>query len=213
MHPRTSQPAIHQSGSRRVLTRIALRWNALTRIAALLALALAASIASAQVVPSAYRQAKSLWIGAEYSNVNASFPYQSNQRLSGIGVFADFNWNGHIGVEADARFLHFGNFYGETESSYLAGPRYLFPQWHHLQPYAKTLIGIGRIHYPFQIGDASYLAIAPGAGVNYRISHRWTVRGEYEYQLWPDSPGFSNRPSHELTPHGFHLGLAYRPFH
>jgi hypothetical protein len=73
-------------------------------------------------------------MGAEYSNIKASFPYQSNRRLAGVGVFADFNWSGSTGVEADARFLHFGNFYGETESSYLAGPRYFFPQWHHVQP-------------------------------------------------------------------------------
>ena len=168
--------------------------------------------ARAQVAPSAFRQTKSFWIGAEYSNFNASFPYQSNQRLSGIGAFADFNFNGHIGIEADARFLHFGNFYGETESSYLAGPRYMFFQWRRLQPYAKGMVGLGKIHYPFQIGDASYFAVAPGAGLNYRLNHRLTVRAEYEYQLWLNSPGFTNQPNHQLDPNGFQVGVAYRPF-
>lgn len=167
----------------------------------------------AQVAPSAYRTVQSVWVGAEYSNVNASFPYQSNSRLAGIGVFADLNWNAHIGIEGDARFMRFGGFYGETESSYLAGPRYLFPRWRRLQPYAKALIGDAKIHYPFAIGDASYFAVAPGAGVNFRLSHRWLIRGEYEYQYWLNSPGYRNEPDHPLTPNGFHLGIAYRPFH
>lgn len=41
--------------------------------------------AHAQVAPSAYRATQSLWVGAEYSNVSASFPYESGQRLSGVG--------------------------------------------------------------------------------------------------------------------------------
>jgi opacity protein-like surface antigen len=178
----------------------------------LIVVALLAAPATAQVNPSAFRNARSFWVGAEYSNVNASFPYQSNSRLSGVGVFADFNWNAHIGVEGDARFLNYGGFYGETESSYLAGPRYLFTPWHRVQPYVKTLIGDGKIHYPFEIGDASYFAVAPGAGVNYRLSRRWLIRGEYEYQFWLNSPGFSNEPANQLTPNGFHIGIAYRPF-
>ncbi len=171
-----------------------------------------ASMAYPQSAPSAYRGPNSIWVGAEYSNIDTSFPYQSGSRLSGAGAFVDFNFHGRIGIEADARFLHFGGFHGETESSYLAGPRYLFPQWRHLQPYAKALIGLGRIHYPFQIGDASYFAIAPGGGINYRLNHRWTLRAEYEYQIWPNSPGYSSEPDHKLTPNGFHLGIAYRLF-
>jgi opacity protein-like surface antigen len=182
------------------------------RIAAT-AIMLMATSAMGQVVPAGFRQVQSFWVGGEYSNIRASFPYQSNQRLAGAGAFVDFNWNGHIGVEADARFLHFGDFHGVTESSYLGGPRYLLPQWHHLQPYGKTLIGVGNIHYPFNIGNASYFAVAPGAGINYRASHRVTFRVEYEYQQWLNSPGFSNEPDHPLHPNGFHAGIAYRPFH
>jgi hypothetical protein len=46
--------------------------------------------------------------------------------------------------------------------------------------------------------------------VTYRLSRRWAVRGEYEYQFWPGSPGFANEPAHELTPSGFHAGIAFR---
>jgi opacity protein-like surface antigen len=183
------------------------------RIICWMAVLLLALAAQAQVAPSAYGPGHSLWVGGEYSNINASFPYQSNQRLSGISVFADYNVNSPIGVEAAARFLRFNSFYGESEDNYLAGPRYVVRKFGRLQPFAKFLVGIGKIQYPFSIGSGSYLALAPAGGVDYRLSHRWAIRAEYEYQFWPGSPGFSNEPANQLTPNGFHAGIAFRPFH
>ena len=70
--------------------------------------------ARAQVAPSAYKGPKSLWVGAEFSDVNASFPYQSGQRMEGVGAFVDFHLYPHLGFEGDARFLRFGGF-GDTK--------------------------------------------------------------------------------------------------
>ncbi|HUA97162.1 MAG TPA: outer membrane beta-barrel protein [Terracidiphilus sp.] len=164
----------------------------------------------AQVVPSAFGPARSLWAGAEYSNLHAGFPYQSDQRLWGIGVFSDYHLNTRIDVEAEARFLRFNSFYGESEDNYLAGPRYLAGTFRRFQPYAQFLVGLAEMRYPFKIGSRQYFALAPGGGVNYRVGRRWTARAEYEYQLWPGSPDYSNEPAHEITPNGFHIGLAYR---
>jgi opacity protein-like surface antigen len=164
----------------------------------------------AQAAPAAYRTPHLLWVGAEYSDMSASFPYQSSQRLEGVGVFADFKLNGRVGLEGDARFLHFGGFEDSTESSYLAGPKAYFFTRGRFQPYGKLLVGVGKIHYPFEIGDSSYFALAPGAGSGYRLSRHWMLRAEYEYQIWPNSPGYANEPKHELTPNGFHVGVAYR---
>ena len=166
----------------------------------------------AQAVPAAHRAPQSLWVGAEYSNICASFPYQSNQRLSGVEAFAEYKINGHVGIEGNARFLQFGGFENSTESSYLSGPKAYFFAWKKFQPYGKLLVGTGKIHYPFAIGDASYFALAPGVGSEYRLSRRWMLRAEYEYQMWLNSPGFANEPNHELTPNGFHVGVAYRVF-
>jgi opacity protein-like surface antigen len=177
---------------------------------AALAASLLVSAAHAQVVPSATSPGHALWVGGEYSNISASFPYQSGHRLWGIGAFADYHVTNHIGLEAEARFLRFNSFYGETEDNYLGGPRYLVGRFGQLQPYAQCLAGIGKIQYPFAIGNGSYLALAPGAGANYRIARRWSLRGEYEYQFWLNSPNIVNEPSHEITPNGFHLGVAYR---
>ncbi len=177
-----------------------------------LLIALGSSLAHSQAVPSAYRESDSLWIGVDAAYVNASFPYQSGQHIEGLGLFADFNMNVRFSIEGSAHFLKFGGFESETETSYLIGPRYRFNRYGRLQPYAQGLVGLGGIHYPFAIGDAHYFIIAPGAGVRYRVSSRWEVRAEYEYQVWVNSPGYANEPNHPLRPNGLHVGMAFRPF-
>lgn len=179
---------------------------------ALLSVALGGTAAHGQVEPSAYRGSDTLWVGADAAYVNASFPYQSGQHLAGAGAFADFNINVRLAVEVSASFFHFGGLESETESSYLAGPRYRFGRHGRFQPYAQGLFGVGKIHYPFSIGDAHYFAVAPGGGANYRLNSRWQVRAEYEYQFWMNSPGYSNEPEHQLRPNGVHVGIAFQPF-
>jgi len=177
-----------------------------------LAAGLWATAGFAQVVPSAVGGSDTLWAGTEYSNFNASFPYQSGQRLQGVGAFVDLNFNAHLGMEANARFLPFGGFQGETESSYLIGPRYRFRHLGKFQPYAQGLIGVGEINYPFNIGPATYFDIAPSGGANYRLSTHWLFRAAYEYQFWLNSPGYTNQPNHQLRPNGVNVGVAYKLF-
>jgi opacity protein-like surface antigen len=178
---------------------------------AALAAGLLAAAAQAQVAPSAWEPAHSFWVGGEYSNIHAGFPYQSDQRLWGVGGFADYSLKHRLGIAGEARFLHFNSFYGENEDSYLAGPRYAFRDFGNFELYAKGLVGLGRMQYPFEIGSKTYLDLAPGVGVSYRMGHRWQLRGEYEYQFWLNSPGFANEPEHQITPNGFHIGVAFRP--
>jgi len=167
----------------------------------------------AQVVPAGYELRHALWVGGECSSFSASFPYQSGQRISGCGAFADARWAVNLDVEGDARWLAFGGFAGSTESSYLVGPRYIFSRLDRFQPYGKFLVGVGDIHFPYQIGNGRYFALAPGAGVNYRLARRLTVRADYEYQVWMNSPGFANEPNHPLMPNGVSVGVAYQLMH
>jgi outer membrane receptor protein involved in Fe transport len=164
--------------------------------------------ARGQAVPTA--TGPLLFLGVEYSNVHAGFPYQSDQRLWGIGAFADYHITSHFDAEAELRFQRFDSFYGETENNYLAGPRYAVRRYGKLQPFAQCLAGVGKIQYPFQIGTGSYLAVAPGAGADYRIASRWSLTGKYEYQFWPGSPGVAGEPAHLIAPSGFHVGVAFR---
>jgi opacity protein-like surface antigen len=168
--------------------------------------------AHAQTVPSAFGPGHPVWAGAEYSNMNASFPYGTSQRLEGVGVFADLHLTYRLGLVGEARFLTSGGFKGSTEGSYLAGPKAFFFPRGNLHPYGKFLVGAGKIQYPYSIGHATYFALAPGAGADYRLSRRWMLRFEYEYQVWMGSPGYPNQPDHRLTPNGFHGGIAYRVF-
>ena len=78
------------------------------------------------------------------------------------------------------------------------------------RPYGKFLIGRSNIQYPFAIGNANYFALAPGAGTEYRLSHRWIIRAEYEYQLWLNSPGYFNEPNHQLNPNGLQVGVSFK---
>lgn len=183
--------------------------RSLCRLTALAAILMTIA-AQAQVEPSAFGPHHGLWLGGEYSNIHAGFPYESNQRLSGIGAFADYHIASHLAVQAELRFLRFNSFYGETEDNYLAGPRYVVGRFGKLQPFAQCLAGIGKIQYPFQIGSGSYLAVAPGAGADYRMAGRWSISGEYEYQFWPGSPDVAGEPVHQIVPSGFHLGVAFR---
>lgn len=182
-------------------------------IAVAAAILCSAVVVSAQVVPEGYQDQARLEAGAEYSNFSASFPYQSDQRIWGVGAFADVTLNGRLGVEGDARFLHFGGFAGSTETNYLAGPRYAFRNFGRLRPFVVGLVGVGHIHYPFLIGDANYFAVAPAGGVSYRLNRRFAIRADYEYQFWVNSPGYANEPDHPLHPNGFNVGVAYRLFH
>jgi opacity protein-like surface antigen len=169
-----------------------------------------AAVLSAQVIPEGTQDQARVEAGAEYSNFSASFPYQSNQRIWGVGAFADVTLNGRLGVEGDVRFLRFGGFAGSTETNYLAGPRYAFRNFGRLRPYLVGLIGVGQIHYPFRIGNANYFAVAPAGGASYRLNRRFALRAEYEYQFWVNSPGYADQPDHPLHPNGFNVGVAYR---
>jgi opacity protein-like surface antigen len=175
-----------------------------------LAAALLAGSAHGQVAPSALGPSHTLWVGGEYSNVRASFPYSSHQHLWGVGGFADYSVIRYLGVEAEGRYLLTNGFYDEKQENYLVGPQFIVGRSERLQAFAQFLVGAGRLTYPLQTGSGVYLALAPGAGFNLRVSERWLVRGEYEYQLWPDSSNIANQPGHYLTPSGVHVGIAFR---
>lgn len=181
-------------------------------------LILMAGLSSPSFVRAATHQAgnwytRALWAGGEYENYYASFPYQSGQRLTGAGAFLDYHLPARIGLEGEVGLLRWNSYHGESEASYLAGPRYTAGQWGKFQFYGQCLAGYGHMHYPYKIGNEQYFALAPGGGVNYRFAERWTLRAQYEYQLWFGSPGYTNEPSHQLKPNGLRVGLVFRLRH
>ena len=171
---------------------------------------LSTGLCRAQAVYSGSQANHSVWVGAEGSYFTPSFPYQSGQRTYGYGVFANLRWTYHVDVEGSARWLVSNGYAGAAERTLLIGPRYIVHRFGRFEPYGKFLVGDGTIQYPFGIGTDSYFTLAPGGGVNVRLSRRFTVRAEYEYQIWLNSPGFAGQPNHPLHPNGVNIGAAYR---
>jgi hypothetical protein len=161
----------------------------------------------AQAAP-AVRGGAGLWSGAEYSNFSPDFG--PSQRLSGIGGYLDLNWNSRYAAEAEVRFLRFNGFSSQYQDNYLIGPKITILPKGKLRPYAKVLVGLGKFNFPYQLGYGTYFALALGAGVDYRLSPRISIRAEYEYQFWPNSPGIAGEPSNSLRPNGLSAGFAYR---
>jgi len=162
----------------------------------------------AQTTPAATSRGLVVWAGAEYSNFQTDF---EGGRLGGIGVYADFDRTAHWGAETEARWFRFEETAGQSGSNYLIGLRYRRSFDHGtIVPYAKFLAGAGLMNYPHNIGHGSYFALAPGAGVDFRIRPRLSVRADYEYQRWPAAPGFPGLPSHGLSPNGISIGFAWR---
>jgi opacity protein-like surface antigen len=179
-----------------------------------IALLFAPALAYSQVAPATRGGGLNVWTGVEYSNFKPDF---GGNRLGGITVVGDINdvFLKKLSLEGEARWLHFNQYFGETEANYLGGVRYRVWRYHGLDVYPKFLIGGGLITFPNKAGNGSYFAYAPGGTVEYHLARRWLARADYEYQIWPSAPGTQityPNPSNGLTPNGFSVGVSYRVF-
>lgn len=162
----------------------------------------------AQAAPAVRGGIPPLSVGGFYSNFR---PDYTPNRLSGIGVYGDWDLFTHFGAEGEMRWLRFNQEQGSHEDNYLIGPRY-YRRYGRFQPYAKFLLGLGRFTFPSNIGYGGYFVYTPGGGLDYKLTRKITLRGDYEYQFWPAAPGGGLFPSHGLTPSGFSVGASYRIF-
>jgi hypothetical protein len=104
-------------------------------------------------------------------------------------------------VEAEGRWLRFNTYKGINENTYLIGPRIPIVTFHRITPYGKFLVGLG--NGSFLNGNTFVLAY--GGGVDYRLSHRLTLRAfDLEYQSWRVNP--------TLWPYGGSVGISYKIF-
>jgi Outer membrane protein beta-barrel domain len=136
--------------------------------------------------------------------ISSFSPDYGSSRLDGVGGWVDLNLRGHLGAEGELRFLRWNQTYAVHEDNYELGARYRwrFGRW---EPYGKFMIGNGQFNFPFSYGHGGYLMLVPGAGVDLHY-HRFTVRGDYEYQHW------TNFQHSTLSPDGFTVGIGYRVF-
>lgn len=132
--------------------------------------------------------------------------------VTGGTVFASFDLNDHLGVQADAHLMIFSTPNDFVEDTYLLGPRYT---WHlnRFSPYVKVEGGIGTTSTnqpagakpPFVVNTpGTYFALGFGGGVDVPVYEHVFAHGEFERQDWP---GF---PPNGLTPTILTVGVAYR---
>ena len=151
--------------------------------AVLLALCLALALpAHAQVVPAGDEGGLNIAVGATASGYYLQY---GERKMLGIAGFADVDTKRRIGFEGEGRWLLFHQTANVTATTYLVGPRY-HRDYGRFIPYVKGLVGFGDFNFPYNLAHGSYLVIAPGGGVDYRISRRIRIRAvDFEYQLWP----------------------------
>jgi hypothetical protein len=168
----------------------------------------------AQVAPAATRSGLSLAAGAEGSVFQPDYAGGTGagtgpDRLYGVGAYVDARFTRWVQIEAEGRWLRFNEYYppgsseGIGENTYMIGPRVPICEFHGWSPYGKFLIGWGSGAGGWLNGRAG--AFAYGGGVEYRLSHRLTIRPfDFEYQRWRVDP--------PLHPYGGSAGISYRIF-
>ena len=141
-----------------------------------------ACFASAQARESATAGGSAVWLGASVSGYYLQ--YGTIKELGASGFF-DADTVRRLGIEGEGRWLEYHRTDNVHVETYMAGPRYHF-NLGRFQPYVKGLVGIGYFNFPYNYAHGSYLVTAAGGGVDYRLSHRWSVRvADVEYQYWP----------------------------
>jgi opacity protein-like surface antigen len=168
------------------------------------------------LLPSAlHAQATAAATRGGIAQVGAAYTFSNEDQyigkyLQGMTFYGTFDLNSHIGIEGNVHLVSlFKSYYNYKENSYDAGVRYVM-NFHRIHPYGKGLVGFGHAtaQTPSQIVGGStpgtYFLFALGAGVDYSLTPKVNLRGDFEYQRWP------NFPPHGLTPPLFSFGAAYR---
>jgi hypothetical protein len=166
-----------------------------------------------------------LRVGAGYSNFESDWTRVGRGgRIGGPAVWIDFDipklppsWSG-FQLEVEGRDLNYnrtGNDPTLREYTVAGGVNYAWRYDPAFHPYVKFLTGIGNINFPandqyYGSGKTSgtfkdsRMFYAPAGGIEVRAHGRLWIRGNYEYQFWPDFLAH-----HALTPHGLTIGVFY----
>jgi hypothetical protein len=135
-----------------------------------------------QVVPSADAGGSRLTVGATATGYALQY---GERKMLGVAAIADIDTKRRIGFEGEAQWLIFHQTADVHTATYLIGPRYHMT-FGRFQPYAKGLVGFGQFNYPYNLGKDTDLVIAPGGGIDFRLTNRLRLRlADFEYQFWP----------------------------
>lgn len=141
----------------------------------------ASSAAEAQSRESATAGRTFVWVGGGVSDYYLQY---GGSKIVGVTGFVDADTRRKLGIEAEGRWLDFRQTHNVHAETYLAGPRYHF-NVNRFQPYVKGLAGLGKFNFPYNYATGKYFVIGAGGGADYFITPRLSVRGDFEYQYWP----------------------------
>lgn len=180
-----------------------------TLVVSLICLALSAA-AAAQTAPASIRPGFSIYAGGIVSGFKPHpgssdiLPGFPDGNMIGLGAFVDFDSRRWWGIEGEARWLPFRGSNRITESTFLAGPR-VFYSFGRFKVTGKALYGQAIFDFPPGYGNELDPALEVGGGVDYRLTHKLTVRLiEADYQKW------FNFQNTGITPVGVSIGVAYK---
>lgn len=188
----------------------------LNSVIAMLLLAVSLPMVS-QVRPPAAKSESPFVVGA---GISYFYTEMFSNHVEGPTVWADWNFirgpsfvRG-FGVEAEARYLDFGQPQGQNLRMVTAGggPIYTWRHFRNFHPYGKFLVDYGGMAHikipslPSAHPSDKWTTYACGGGVEFRAWHNVWVRADYEYQFWRVK--FFN-PNSFLTPRGLTVGAAY----
>lgn len=122
-----------------------------------------------------------VWVGGGASEYYLQY---GGEKIIGLTGFVDADSVRRVGIEGEGRWLDLHETHNVHAETFLAGPRYHFDVGR-FQPYIKGMAGMGKFNFPYNYATGKYFVIAPGGGVDYFISPRLSVRGDFEYQYWP----------------------------
>jgi outer membrane protein with beta-barrel domain len=168
--------------------------------------------AHAQVVASATRSPLSLSAGGMGSIFQPDYDgtgvaEQSATPLIGLGAYVDLRVRHWIQFEAEGRWLRFNQFENIYEDNYLIGPKVPIHETRRFRPYAKALIGYGKMNFQYNFAYGHFTDVALGGGVDMPLGNRLSLRAaDFEYQIWP------NWINGTVKPYGVSVGVAYRIF-
>ena len=182
----------------------------LKAIIAALALGLFPSLLMSQAMPTAARRLD-MQVGGLFSIANPGIASNATIRygqmnFKGGGLYTTIDPANHLGVEMSGRQV-FG-IEGVHESTYELGPRFYLTRGRFM-PYGKVLFGRAVFNFPNDMANQAFTEGAVGGGLDYRISHVFYLRVDYEYQRWF---GFGTQvkafPGY-LSPSVVSFGVAY----
>ncbi|MDR3751398.1 MAG: outer membrane beta-barrel protein [Terracidiphilus sp.] len=177
-----------------------------------------------QTVPAARQGVLPITVGGGVSIFDPDYPDYGQGRMLGGTVWIDYvpHWVPKrlygLGLEVEGRDINYHRSSSQPanlrEDTLMGGAIYSWRHYEKFRPYGKFLAGLGNTDYGTQTTpeyrfNQSRTIIGVGGGLEYRVIRSFWVRGDYEYQRWPDFYNTGTKFARPLKPQGITVGVSY----